>query len=311
MDRFRSLEVFAKTAERLNFAAASRDLKLTRAMVSKQIGDLEKRLGVRLFQRTTRRVSLTEAGRALAARAGAVIDQLNETEDAVRELHTVLRGKLRVNAPVSFGNRHLTPLVARFLSDHPGVEIDLTLNDRTVDLIDEGYDLVIRIGVPQPSSLIMRRLTEGRLIIVGSPDYLRRNGLPKQPRDLIKHNCLGYAHWALRDEWPLTAPDGRTERVRVKGTLSSNNGDALRAAALAGLGLILQPTFSIGCDIASGELVQVLPTYKPRELTIQALYAPGAAPNAKLRAFIDMLAKEWSGTAPWDREMRAGKRGKR
>jgi DNA-binding transcriptional LysR family regulator len=311
MDRFRSLEIFAKTAERLNFAAAARDLKMTRAMVSKHIGDLEARLGARLFQRTTRRVSLTEAGRALAARAGAVIDQLNETEDIVRELHTVLRGKLRINAPVSFGNRHLTPLVARFLSDHPGVEIDLTLNDRTVDLIDEGYDLVIRIGVPQPSSLIMRRLTEGRLIIVGSPDYLRRNGMPKHPRDLTKHNCLGYAHWALRDEWPLTAPDGRTERVRVKGTLSSNNGDALRAAALAGLGLILQPTFSIGCDIASGALVQVLPTYKPRELTIQALYAPGAAPNAKLRAFIDMLAKEWNGTAPWDREIRSGKRGKR
>lgn len=304
MDRFRTLEIFAKTAERLNFAAAARDLKLTRAMVSKHIGDLEDHLGVRLFQRTTRRVSLTEAGRALAARAGAVIDALNETEDAVRELHTVLRGKLRVNAPVSFGNRHLTPLVARFLSDHPGVEIDLTLNDRTVDLIDEGYDLVVRIGVPQASSLIMRRLTEGRLIIVGSPDYLRRNGLPKQPADLTKHNCLGYAHWALRDEWPLTAPDGRTERVRVKGTLSANNGDALRAAALAGLGLILQPTFSIGCDIASGTLVQVLPAYKPRELTIQALYAPGAAPNAKLRAFIDMLAKEWSGTPPWDREMK-------
>lgn len=311
MDRFRTLEIFAKTAERLNFAAAARDLKLTRAMVSKHVGDLEDHLGVRLFQRTTRRVSLTEAGRALAARAGAVIDQLNETEDAVRELHTVLRGKLRVNAPVSFGNRHVTPLVARFLSDHPGVEIDLTLNDRTVDLIDEGYDLVIRIGVPQPSSLIMRRLTEGRLIIVGSPGYLRRNGMPKQPRDLTKHNCLGYAHWALRDEWPLTSPDGRTERVRVKGTLSSNNGDALREAALAGLGLILQPTFSIGCDIASGALVQVLPAYKPRELTIQALYAPGAAPNAKLRAFIDMLAKEWSGMAPWDREMRSGKRGKK
>lgn len=311
MDRFRTLNVFAKTAERLNFAAAARDLKLTRAMVSKHIGDLEDHLGVRLFQRTTRRVSLTEAGRALAARAGAVIDALNETEDAVRELHTVLRGKLRVNAPVSFGNRHLTPLIARFLSDHPGVEIDLTLNDRTVDLIDEGYDLVVRIGTPQASSLIMRRLAEGRLIIVGSPDYLRRHGLPKQPADLTKHNCLGYAHWALRDEWPLTAPDGRTERVRVKGTLSANNGDALRAAALAGLGLILQPTFSIGCDIASGALVQVLPAYKPRELTIQALYAPGAAPNAKLRAFIDMLVKEWSGTPPWDREMRSGKRGKR
>lgn len=304
MDRFRSLEIFAKTAERLNFAAAARDLKMTRAMVSKHIGDLEDRLGARLFQRTTRRVSLTEAGRALAARASAVIDSLNETEDAVRELHTVLRGKLRVNGPVSFGNQHLAPLVARFLSEHPGVEIDLALNDRTVDLVDEGYDLVIRIGVPAASSLIMRRLAPGNLIIVGSPAYLRRNGMPKTPADLRKHNCLGYAHWSLRDEWPLTTPDGRTERVHVTGTLSSNNGDALRTAAIEGLGLIMQPTFSISSDVAAGRLVQVLPDHKTRELTVQALYAPGAAPNAKLRAFIDLLAKEWAGTPPWDRDIK-------
>ena len=303
MDRFRSLEIFAKTAERLNFAAAARDLKLTRAMVSKHVADLEDRLGVRLFQRTTRRVSLTEAGRTLAARAGAVIDTLNETEDSVRDLQTVLRGKLRVNAPVSFGTQHLAPLIARFLGDNPGVDIDLTLNDRTVDLIEEGFDVVLRIGVPADSSLISRRLAPGRLIIVGSPDYLRRNGMPKRPVDLKRHNCLGYAYWSLNDEWPLTDPAGRVERVKVKGTMSANNGDALRMAAIEGLGLILQPSFSIGDDIAAGRLVHVLPNYAPRELTVHALYAPGAAPNAKLRAFIDMLAKAWSGTPPWDRWM--------
>jgi len=308
MDRFRSLEVFAKTAERLNFAAAARELKLTRAMVSKHIGDLEGRLGVRLFQRTTRRVSLTEAGRALAARAAGVLDSLNETEDAVRELHTVLRGKLRVNAPVAFGNAHLAPLIARFMGEHPGLELELTLSDRTVDLIDEGYDVVVRIGVPQDSSLIMRRLAPARLMLVGSPDYLRRHGMPRRPDDLKKHNCLGYTYWSLRNEWPLTGPDGRTERVRVKGTLSANNGDALRVAALAGLGLIMQPTFSIACDIAEGRLVHVMPDYKPLELTIQALYAPGAAPSAKLRAFIDMLAKAWGGVPPWERELVSGKR---
>jgi DNA-binding transcriptional LysR family regulator len=307
MDRFRSLEVFAATAERLSFASAARDLNLTRAMVSKHIADLEQRLGVRLFQRTTRRVSLTEAGRTLAARAGSLLDTLSETENAVRELQTVLRGKLRVNAPVTFGTMHLGPLVSRFLNDNPGVELDLTLNDRAVDLVDEGYDLVIRIGVPQDSSLIMRRLAPARLIIVGSPDYLRRNGLPKKPADLKKHNCLGYAYWALRDEWPLTA-DGHTERVRVKGTLAANNGDILRAAAREGLGLILQPTFSIADDIRTGSLVQVLANFCPRELTIQALYAPGAAPNAKLRAFIDLLAKEWSGTPPWDRALERRRR---
>jgi DNA-binding transcriptional LysR family regulator len=301
MDRFRNLEVFAATAERLNFAAAARDLKMTRAMVSKHIADLEGRLGVRLFHRTTRRANLTEAGRALAARAGTLIDTLNETEDAVRDLHTVLRGRLRVNAPVSFGALFVAPLIARFLGDHPGVEIDLTLNDRAVDLVEEGYDVVIRIGVPADSSLIVRRLAPARLVIVGSPSYLQRNGLPKAPGDLKRHNCLGYAYWSLRDEWQLTTPGGKAERVKVKGSLVANNGDALRAAALEGVGLIMQPTFSVCDDIRDGSLVPVLASYALRELTVHALYAPGAAPNAKLRAFIDLLAKSWSGIPPWER----------
>jgi DNA-binding transcriptional LysR family regulator len=308
MDRLRSLEVFKATAERLNFAAAARDLKLTRAMVSKHIGDLEARLGVRLFHRTTRRVSLTEAGRALAARAGAVIDAVNETEDAVRDLQTVLKGRLRVNAPVTFGAQQLAPLIARFLSDNPGVEIDLTLNDRAVDLVEEGYDIVIRIGVPADSSLIARRLAPARLMIVGSPDYLRRNGMPKAPADLKRHNCLGYAYWSLRDEWQLTSPRGKPERVKVSGSLVANNGDALRVAALEGVGLIQQPTFSICDDLRAGHLVQVLPEYTIRELTVHALYAPGAAPNAKVRAFIDTLASAWAGEPPWDREIKRSPR---
>lgn len=309
MDRFRSLEIFAKTAERLNFAAAARDLNMTRAMVSKHVGDLEARLGTRLFQRTTRRVSLTEAGRALAARATSVIESLNETEDAVRDLDTVLTGRLRVNAPVSFGTAHLTPLIARFLGDHPGVDIELTLNDRKVDLVEEGYDVVVRIAAPADSSLIARRLAPARLAIVAAPAYLKSHGVPKSPSDLKRHNCLGYAYAARRDEWPLVGPDGKPAPVRVKGSLTSNNGDALRLAALEGLGLLLQPTFSIGEDLAAGRLVHVMRDYAAPELTVHALYAPGAAPNAKLRAFIDLLAKSWSGDPPWDRWMkRAGRK---
>lgn len=302
MDRLRSLEVFATTADRLSFADAARELKLTRAMVSKHIADLEGRLGVRLFNRTTRRVSLTEAGRALAERASAVIDAVNETEDALRDMQTVLKGRLRVNAPVSFGSQQLAPLIARFLGENPGVEIDLTLNDRSVDLVEEGYDIVIRIGVPADSSLIARRLAPARLVIVGSPEYLRRNGMPKTPADLKRHNCLGYAYWSLRDEWHLMTPQGKLERVKVSGSLVANNGDALRIAALEGVGLIQQPTFSVCEDLADGSLVQVLTNHTIRELTVHALYAPGAAPNAKVRAFIDMLAKAWGGDPPWDRE---------
>ena len=300
MDRFRSLEVFAATAEQLSFAAAARELKLTRAMVSKHTADLEGRLGVRLFHRTTRRVNLTEAGRALAERASNVIDAVNETEDAVRDLQTVLKGRLRVNAPVSFGSQQLAPLIARFLGDNPGVEIDLTLNDRAVDLVEEGYDIVIRIGVPADSSLIARRLAPARLMIVGSPDYLRRNGMPKTPDDLKRHNCLGYAYWSLRDEWHITTPRGKLERVKVTGSLVANNGDALRVAALEGVGLIQQPTFSVCNDLRDGRLVQVLPEHTIRELTVHALYAPGAAPNAKVRALIDLMARAWAGEPPWE-----------
>ena len=250
---------------------------------------------------------LNSRGAPSFSRAGTAIDALNEAEDAVRDLQRVLRGRLRVNAPVSFGTLHLAPLVAEFLSDNPGVDIDLTLSDRTVDVVEEGYDVVIRIGVPTDSSLIARRLAPARLMIVGAPDYLKRHGVPRKPADLRQHNCLGYAYWSLRDEWPLTAPDGRVERVKVKGSLVSNNGDALRLAAIAGVGLIMQPTFSAHGDIASGRLVQVLADYETRELTVQALYAPGHAPNAKVRAFIDLLAKEWNGTPPWER---AGKKAK-
>ena len=304
MDRFRSYEVFVRTAEKLNFAAAARDLKLTRAMVSKHVADLEHHLGTRLFQRTTRRVSLTEAGRALAARASTLIEAVGETEDAVRELHSELRGRLRVNAPVTFGAQFVAPLVAKFLKEHPAVDVDLTLNDRTVDLVEEGYDLVIRIGRLQDSSLIARQLAPARLVIAGAPSYLKAAGIPRVPSDLKKHNCLGYAYWSLRDEWPLTTPEGKTERVRVKGSLVSNNGDALREAAIQGLGLIMQPAFSIAADLRSGRLQEVLTGHAPRDLTVQALYAPGSAPTAKLRAFIDTLAREWKGSPPWDRNPR-------
>jgi DNA-binding transcriptional LysR family regulator len=270
-------------------------------MVSKHIGDLKPAWA--FGSSTARRARQPDGAGARLPSARAVIDAVNETEDAVRDLQTVLKGRLRVNAPVSFGSQQLAPLIARFLGENPGVEIDLTLNDRAVDLVEEGYDIVIRIGVPADSSLIARRLAPARLMIVGSPEYLRRNGMPKTPADLKRHNCLGYAYWSLRDEWHVTTPRGKLERVKVTGSLVANNGDALRVAALEGVGLIQQPSFGICEDLRSGRLVQVLPDHTIRELTVHALYAPGAAPNAKIRAFIDLLARTWAGVPPWDLEV--------
>jgi DNA-binding transcriptional LysR family regulator len=300
MDRFAALAAFHAAAAEGGFAAAARRLKLSRAQISKTIGELEAHLGARLFQRTTRALSLTEAGRGYLNATRGVLETLDGAANAVRETQASLKGLLRINAPVSFGAAHVAPLLTPFLAQHPAVEIELTLNDRVVDLIEEGYDMAIRVGVLSDSSLIARRLAPARLAIVGAPAYFKRFGRPKRPEDLKSHNCLGYAHWSLRDEWPFTGPDGRTTRVKVKGTLSSNNGDALRQCALDGLGLIQQPTFSIGPDLAAGRLERVLTRYALRDLGVYAVTAPGAS-GLKQRALAAHLAKAWAGTPPWDR----------
>lgn len=303
MDRFSALSAFHAAAGDGGFAAAARRLKLSRAQVSKLIAELETQLGAKLFQRTTRRMSLTAGGRSYLNATRGVLEALDGAANAVRDAQTSLSGALRINAPVSFGTAHLTPLLTPFLDRHPGVQIDLTLNDRVVDLVEEGYDMVVRIGVLPDSSLVARRLAPARLAIVGSPAYFKRHGTPLRPEDLKAHNCLGYAHWSLRDEWPLTGRDGRTTRVKVRGSLSSNNGDALRQCALDGLGLIQQPTFSIGPDLAAGRLEQVLSGYGLRDLAVYAVSAPGAA-GLKQRALTDHLARAWAGTPPWDRALR-------
>lgn len=303
MDRLTALTAFHAAANDGGFAAAARRMNLSRAQVSKLIAELEGHLGARLFQRTTRALSLTAAGRSYLNATRGVLETLDGAAQAVRDAQTSLTGLLRLNAPVSFGAAHLAPLLTPFLTLHPGVQIDLTLNDRVVDVVEEGYDMAIRIGVLTDSRLIARRLAPARLAIVGSPAYFKRHGRPKRPEDLKAHNCLGYAHWSLRDAWPLTGPDGRTTRVTVQGTLSSNNGDALRQCALDGLGLIQQPTFSIGPDLAARRLERVLAGYGLRDLGVYAVTAPGAM-GLKQRALADFLARAWAGTPSWDKGWR-------
>lgn len=303
MDRLAALTAFHAAAAEGGFAAAARRLSLSRAQTAKLVAELEDALGARLFQRTTRRMSLTAAGRSYLNATRGVLETLEGAANAVREAQTTLSGSLRINAPVSFGTAHLAPLLTAFLAQHPAAQIDLTLNDRVVDLVEEGYDMVIRIGVLPDSSLTARRLAPARLAIVASPDYFKRHGRPKRPEDLKNHNCLGYAHWSLRDEWPFTDPDGRTTRVKVRGSVTSNNGDVLRQCALDGLGIIQQPTFSIGPDLAAGRLQRVLAGYGLRDLGVYAVTAPGAM-GLKQRALADHLAKAWAGTPPWDKGWR-------
>src|SRR5258707_5429702 len=230
MDRITGLSVFAKIVEGSSFAAAARHCGLSPAMVSKYILALEERLGARLLNRTTRRVSPTEIGRVFYERATRSLADLDDAEQETSALQATPHGLLRVNGPLSFGIRHLASAIADYLGACPAVEIDVTLSDRVADLVEEGFDLAIRIGRLADSSLIARRIAPCLLVACAAPSYLAKHGAPQKPADLAKHNCLGYSYAALRNEWRFSGPDG-VQSVRVTGRLNANNGDILRLAA--------------------------------------------------------------------------------
>jgi DNA-binding transcriptional LysR family regulator len=285
-----SMAVFVKAAETGSFATAAAALGLSSQMVGKHIRFLEERYGMRLINRTTRRQSLTEAGNAFYERSKAVLVEAEAAEALAASLQEAPRGKLKVNAPVSFGAYSLTPMLARYLSQYPEVHVDLTLSDRIVDVIDEGYDAVIRIAPLPDSRLIARALAPYRLVACASPAYLAERGMPVRPEDLAAHECVGFAYWARPPmrEWEFTNAQGR-HAVRVTSRFSINNGQALRSAALAGVGIIQQPREMLDQDLASGRLVQVLPDYESPSRPMHLLFAPDRKPAPKLRSFIDFV----------------------
>jgi DNA-binding transcriptional LysR family regulator len=300
MDRLISMEVFVRVVDQGSFASAARQMGLSRAMVSKHIQALEERLGARLLNRTTRRVSLTEVGTAYYERCQTVLTDVEEAERVVGDLHHAPRGVLKVNAPMSFGAQHLAEALTAFKAEYPEVTIDLSLNDRIVDLVEEGYDVAIRIGELADSSLIAKRLTVCRRVLCASPAYLRKHGEPKQLRDLAKHNCLLYTLSPKLNDWRFLAPDGTGHSVRVNGSLHANNGDVLRLAALGGHGIILQPTFIVGDDLNNGSLVPILGDYMPGEINIHLVYPHNRYLTAKVRSFIDFIADRFRGEPSWD-----------
>jgi DNA-binding transcriptional LysR family regulator len=291
MDRITALAAFVRTVELGSQAAASEDLGISRAMTGRHIQQLEDRLGVRLLNRTTRKQSLTEAGLAFFEKCSAILEQLTEAERAATELQAEPRGTLRVNGPMSFGNQHLATALAAYCERHPQVKIDL---------VEEGYDIAIRIARLTDSSLIARRLTPIRIVLCASPDYLRRHGTPRVPADLSGHNCLLYAYAPAPLDWVLIGPDGGEVSVRVSGTMTANNGHALMAAAVAGQGIIRQPTFIVGDALRAGELVEVLPNYAMHGPTAYAVYPHARNLSPKVRSFVDFLAEYFKGTPSWD-----------
>jgi DNA-binding transcriptional LysR family regulator len=300
MDKLEAMNAFVKVVALGSYAEAGRALGLTRSAVSKAVMELEQLLGARLLDRTTRRVSATEAGLAYYESCVDVLARVEETEMQVSRLHDEPKGVLKINAPVSFGVLHLGPLIAEFMGSYPDLKIELTLNDRFIDPIEEGVDITIRIGILADSSLVARRLAPARRVLVAAPDYLKRLGVPKDPDDLIQHRCLNYGHSTTLQRWQLTR-DGQTIGVAINSVLCSNNGDVLRAAALAGQGITKLPTFLVGPDIEAGRLMVVMPKHPPAELGVFALFAPNRYLAAKTRLLIDFLAARFGERPAWDR----------
>jgi DNA-binding transcriptional LysR family regulator len=299
MDKLGAMNAFAKVVALGSYAEAARALGLTRSAVSKAVQELETALGARLLDRTTRRVSPTEAGRAYHERCVDILAAVEETELQVSRLHEEPRGVLKVNGPMSFGTAYLGAAIADFMARYDDLRVELTLNDRFIDPLEEGVDVTIRIGALADSSLIARKLAPARRVLAASPDYLAKHGTPATPAELAHHRALQYGHIAAAQRWQLTH-GGEVRTVAVTPYLCSNNGDVLRAAALAGNGITLLPTFLIGPDIKAGRLALVLPDYPPTELGIYALYAPNRYLAAKTRLLIDFLAQRFGHAPAWD-----------
>lgn len=299
MDTLLSFRVFLAVVGEGSFAAAADRLELSRAVVSKHVKYLEEQIGARLLERTTRRVALTEAGGAFYERAQRALGELDEAMREAGQTAVIPRGKIRVTSALSFGLRHLSHAISEFLGRYPEVKIELELSDRFIDLGETGFDLAIRIGTLEESSLIARRLATTRQVVCGSPAHLRQHGVPKTPQQLRQHNCLAYSYNPRPKTWTFRH-GGKVETVEVDGCVQVNNGDLLRQFALDGHGIVLLPTFLVGADLEAGKLVQVLGDYDVGELGIYAVYTNRKFMPAKIRLFLDFLVERFGDDAYWD-----------
>jgi DNA-binding transcriptional LysR family regulator len=284
------MAVFTKVVESASFAAAARHFGMSPAMVSKHVQSLEERLGVRLLNRTTRRVSATEVGQSYYEHCQRILAEMEQADRAAGDLQTAPRGLLRVTAPVSFALRHLGPAIAEYLAAYPDVSIELSLDDPYVDLVEERFDLAIRVGRLADSSLMSRKLCSVTMMLCAAPAYLQAKGAPQAPSDLTKHNCLVYTYTTPQSAWRFVDQKGNEHVVRISGRFLANNGDALRALALKGVGVILAPDFIVDEDVAAGRLIQLLPDYTTQETPVHAVYPHGRLLSAKTRTFIDFIA---------------------
>jgi DNA-binding transcriptional LysR family regulator len=299
LDRFEALRVFTQVVETGSFARASERLEVSTSAVSRQVADLETHLQTRLLNRTTRKVSLTESGRAFYERAVQVLADLSEAEQEAWRAAGGARGTIRLTTSTNFGVRHVGPVIAQFMGVHPEVRFDVSLSDRVVDLVEEGFDLGVRIGSPGSENLVARKLGEVRIVPCASPGYLAKHGAPRLPADLARHNCFTYEYVTPRDQWSFRDPAGGEQVVRISGTLHSNNGDLHAEAAVRGAGIAFEPAFIVGPEVRAGRLVPLLQDYEPAPLPIYAVYPSRKHLSAKVRLFVDFLVEKLKDGKDW------------
>ncbi len=293
MNSASDIAVFVRVVELGSFTKAADTLEISKAAVSKYVNRLEQRLGARLMHRTTRRLTLTEAGQALYGRSAAALAELGEAENDVAQLTGKPRGTLRVTAPTYFGSTTLAPHLKEYRTRYPEVALDLDLSDRLVDLVKERFDVAIRISAMHDSSLVATRLAPCPTALVASPSYLRHHGTPKKPADLSSHEGLGYSIVRTPNEWRFRAPKGRWVTVTVRSTIRCNNDFALKQFALDGLGIVFFPRFFVENELASGKLVQVLEDYPGPDLSINAVYETRRHLLPKVRSFLNFLTERF------------------
>lgn len=300
MDRIEAMRAFVTVVNEGTFTRAAERLDTSPQLVSKYVSQLENHLNVRLLNRTTRRIHLTEAGNQYYQRAQQVLSDIDDMENQLGDLQTEAQGLLRISAPVSFAIRHMTPLLSDFQKAHPAVGIDLQLNDRKVDIVEEGFDIALRIGRLKSSSLIAKRLAPVRLVLCASPAYLEQYGTPRKPEDLSGHRYLRYSYMNLDSAHGLQKWLQGNNRETAGGMIS-NNGDVLVEAAIAGTGIALQPTFIAGAAIRAGKLKVVLPESEPEPMALYAVYAHRQLLASKVRSFIDFIDGYFGEPPYWDR----------
>ena len=298
MNRLAAIEAFVRAADTRSFSEAARQMRLSKSVISRQIAALEADLGARLLQRTTRTLTLTEPGRLYLDRARRILADIEEASRSVGQLSNAPRGLLRLSAPMSFGFLHLAPAIPDFLARHPDVTVDMSLTDRFVDLVEEGFDVAVRIGRLRDSSLVARRLAPSRLVVCASPAYLARRGVPRTPAELVTHDCLHNTN--IPGPWSFIDPQGGVQVIEVSGRLTANNGDALQAAARAGAGLVYLPSFIVGDDLQAGRLVSVLDGFTMVGATVNAVWPHSRHLSPKVRVFVDFLAERYGPQPYWD-----------